>query len=125
MQPNAVIARYLNPWKFKRQELQRRVAELRNRDGDNCSRCRRPMRFDLPRGHDTGPKIEQIVSALPGQSEGLENLCLCHGRCNSQPSDYTGEVQERIRRKNEAALLSNSRSRSASAGRKSVSAAGD
>jgi hypothetical protein len=47
----SMIARYLNPWKHKREEEQRRIAMLRSRDGDTCSRCRRPLRFDLTPGH--------------------------------------------------------------------------
>jgi hypothetical protein len=99
----SIIARYLNPWKFKReQEALQRVAELRQRDGDDCRRCRRPMRFDLTAGHDLGPKIENIPKG--GQ-------CLTHVRCNAQGADNTAEVTARVRRKNEAELFVNSRKR--------------
>lgn len=100
----AVIGRYVNPWKFRReQERQQRIAALRERDGDYCRRCRRPMRFDLPTGHDLGPKIEEI--ACGGMDE-LESVCLTHVCCNAQGADNTAEVTERARRKNEAELLS-------------------
>jgi len=102
------VARYLNPWKYKReQEAQRRrVAALRQRDGDQCSRCRRPLRFDLTPGHDSGPKIEQ---AAAGAADALDNLCLTHRRCHPDGVDHTDEVQERVRRKNEAELFVKSR----------------
>jgi hypothetical protein len=47
------IATYVSPWVLGRdKQLQQKLAALRERDGDNCRRCRRPIRFDLPRGHD-------------------------------------------------------------------------
>ena len=108
-----IIARYVNPWKFKREQDAERVQALRARDGEDCRRCRRPMRFDLPRGQDLGAAIESVVPPSAGGTEALDNLCLCHRRCNGEPADHTQEVQQRIRMKNEAALLSRSRSRSA------------
>jgi hypothetical protein len=105
-----LIARYVTPWVFKRErEEQRRIAELRTRDGDNCRRCRRPIRFDLIRGHDKGPRIEPFAASLPEEVVTMENLCLCHGRCNADSGDNTSEVTERVRRKSEAELFGNSR----------------
>lgn len=99
----SIIARYLNPWKFKReQEERRRVGELRERDGDDCRRCRRSMRFDLRTGHDLSPRIEDVPSG--GQ-------CLTHVCCNARGADNTAEVTARVRRKNEAELFASSRKR--------------
>jgi hypothetical protein len=111
MPRNAVIAKYLNPWKFKREEREQRIAELRRRDGDNCSRCRRPLRFDLPDGHDQSAKVEQLLHVVNGGTEELQNLCLTHGRCNPAGADATPEVTERVRRRNEAELFTKSRTR--------------
>jgi 5-methylcytosine-specific restriction endonuclease McrA len=111
----SIIARYVIPWKYKREQAQKRLAELRRRDGDDCRRCRRPLRFDLPDGHDQGPKVECIAAAAEGEPEALDNLCLTHRRCNSEKADYTAEVQERVRRKAEAELLSRSRKRKSKA----------
>ena len=105
----STIAKYVTPWKFRREQMEQKVAALRERDGDNCRRCRRPLRFDLPRGHDKGPRIERIAPAVEDEIEDLENLCLCHGRCNAADADNTGEVTERIRRRSEAELLGRSR----------------
>src|SRR4051812_40015533 len=103
------LAKYVSPWALKRdKQLQQRVAALRTRDGDDCRRCRRPIRFDLPRGHDKGPSVELVASAASVSAE-LDSLCLCHSRCNSAGADNTVEVTERIRRRNEAELLSNAR----------------
>lgn len=105
-----MIARYVNPWKFKReQEEQKRMLALRQRDGDNCSRCRRPMRFDLTPGADLGPKVEHVLHLVNGGTSEFDNLCLTHGRCNAAGSDHTPEVTERVRRKNEAELFAKSR----------------
>src|SRR5262252_9356613 len=94
-----MISRYVIPWKYKREQEQQRLQALRTRDGDDCRRCRRPMRFDLPKGHDWGPKFEQIAPAAD-DTNGLDNLCLCHRRCNAEAADNTREVQEGVRRKN-------------------------
>lgn len=105
------ISRYLTLWKYRREEEAARVAALRLRDGEECRRCRRALRFDLPHGHDLGPKLEAIASGAEPQA--LDNLCLTHGRCNSAGLDHTDEVTERIRRRGEAALLSRTRKRAA------------
>jgi 5-methylcytosine-specific restriction endonuclease McrA len=111
------LAKYVSPWALKRdRELKQRLATLRQRDGDHCRRCRRPLRFDLPEGHDQAPTIQELVPASNDEPPALENLVLCHRRCNAQGADNTGEVKERIRRKGEAALFSKSRSRSRKAG---------
>ena len=107
-----MILKIVNPWKFRREQEARRIAALRSRDGDDCRRCRRPLRFDLPPGHDQGATIEEILAGTGGGSEALDHLCLTHRRCNSAGADHTVEVTERMRRKNEAELLSRSRSRS-------------
>ena len=103
MQRNATLANYLNPCKFKREESarQQRIAELRDRDGDNCQRCRRPLRFDLPDGHDQAPRFHDLA----------DDQCLVHIRCNAAGADNTAEVTERVRRKSEAALFSKNRKR--------------
>lgn len=107
----SILVKYLAPWKYKREQEQSRLAALRSRDGDACRRCRRPLRFDLTDGHDLGPKIEAIAPSPAGEEPALENLCLTHRRCNAERADFTAEVKERIRRKNEADLLSRSRKR--------------
>ena len=105
---NSSLARFLNPWKFRREERERKVAALRDRDGDNCTRCRRPVRFDFPAGHDLSPKIEPMGS---GEADSIEHSCLTHTRCNAHAGDNTAEVQERVRRKSEAALFNEARTK--------------
>jgi hypothetical protein len=106
---SSIIAKYVTPWRFRREQQEQRLAALRQRDGDNCRRCRRPIRFDLPPGHDKGPRLETFDASTAADSDPLERLCLCHGRCNAAGADNTDEVTERIRRKSEAALLSKKR----------------
>ena len=109
--PAKNIARYLNPWMFQRDKKRERFAALRERDGDTCWRCRRPMRFDLPRGDDQAPTIEHIRPKSKGGDGGLDNLCLCHARCNRILADHTAEVKERMRLRQEAELLAKPRKR--------------
>ena len=105
-----LITRYVTPWVSKRdKEEQKRVAELRQRDGDSCRRCRRPIRFDLPPGSDRGPRVETIAASEITVL--LDSLVLCHGRCNADSGDNTPEVTERVRRRSEAALFAKSRKR--------------
>ena len=96
------VVRYLNPWKLKRERAAARLAALRQRDGDNCARCRRPLRFDLPAGHDQGAAIEEVAAG---------DQRLCHRRCNAPGLDHTGEVTARLRRKSEAVLFETARKR--------------
>ncbi|HSR00653.1 MAG TPA: hypothetical protein VLM36_12165 [Sphingomicrobium sp.] len=112
----STIRKYVTPWKFRREQAQRRIAALRERDGDICRRCRRPMRFDLPHGHDKGPAIESIVAGNDLQDEALDDYFLCHVRCNAAGADNTAEVTERIRRRSEAELFSRPRARAAGEG---------
>jgi hypothetical protein len=104
------IAKYVSPWALRRDKVeQQRVAALRQRDGEDCRRCRRPIRFDLPRGHDRGPTVQQTAAEAMTDPRSLESLCLCHVRCHAAGADHTDEVTERIRRKSEAELLSRKR----------------
>jgi hypothetical protein len=106
------IAKFVSPFKYRReQEEAARVRALRQRDGDDCRRCRRPMRFDLSPGHDQGACVQPIQFGAETESASFDNLCLTHRRCNSAFADNTAEVTERIRRKQEAELFSNARKR--------------
>jgi hypothetical protein len=92
-----IIAKYFNAWMFQREKKRQRFAELRQRDGDKCWRCHRPMRFDLPRGHDQAPTLEHRLPQSKGGTGALDNLCLCHRYCNRMMGDNTPEVKERMR----------------------------
>jgi hypothetical protein len=112
MPRNAILARYL-PWVARRErEREQRLAALRRRDGDDCRRCRRPLRFDLPEGHDRAPVIVGITDGAPGEPQAFDALCLTHRRCNGE-ADHTQEVQDRVRRKAEAALFAKPKRRKA------------
>lgn len=108
----STLARYIAPWKYRREQDRERVAALRQRDGDMCRRCRRPIRFDLPAGHDKAPKVEPVAApTAAAEPEALENLCLCHGRCNAAGEDHTQEVMERLRPTREAELFAKARTK--------------
>lgn len=94
------VVKYLTPWRLNREREAARLAALRQRDGENCARCRRPMRFDLPAGHDQGAAVEEVAAG---------DQRLCHTRCNPSGVDHTGEVRARVRQKSEAALFAKSR----------------
>ena len=95
------IVKFMNPWMFNRDKTQQRFAQLRQRDGDKCWRCYRPMRFDLPRGHDHAPTIEHKLARSRGGTGALDNLVLCHRYCNRLMGDNTPEVKEQMRLRGE------------------------
>jgi hypothetical protein len=106
------IARFVSPWKYRReQEEAACISALRRRDGEGCRRCRRPIRFELPAGHDQAALVQPILYGAEAPETSLDNLCLTHRRCNAASADHTGEVTERIRRKQEADLFSKARKR--------------
>ena len=106
------IARFVSPFKYRREQAQAaQVRALRQRDGDDCRRCRRPMRFDLPAGHDHGACVQPIHYGVEAAQADFENLCLTHRRCNAASADNTVEVTERIRRRQEAELFTRARKR--------------
>ena len=107
--PRSSIIAYLNPWKLKREREAARLTALRARDGDNCARCRKAMRFDLTPGHDQGFKVEAVKPGKAIEAEAIDNLMLCHPRCNPSGKDHTGVVTARVRRKNEADLFAKAR----------------
>ena len=96
------IARYIKPWTLKRDKQRQRLAELRQRDGDNCRRCRRPIRFDLAPGNDQAPMLEQMGPKSKESGRALDAFCLCHVRCSGATVDNTAQVQERLRLRTEA-----------------------
>jgi len=106
------IARFVSPFKYRReQEEAARTRLLRSRDGDECRRCRRPIRFDLPVGHDQAAWVQPIQYRADAAGASLDNLCLTHRRCTAAAADNTVEVTERIRRKQEAELFTRARKR--------------
>jgi hypothetical protein len=107
----SLLLRYLNPWGFRRDKEAAQLRALRQRDGDNCRRCRRPIRFDLPAGHDLGFRLERIAASTGASTDEIDNLCLTHGRCNVKAGDDTIVVMERLRPMREAELLSKARNR--------------
>jgi hypothetical protein len=109
--PALPLSRFVNPWKHRREEHQRQIDALRERDGDTCRRCRRPIRFELPVGHDLGVRIEQMPRGGGAGEDALASLCLTHGRCNAAGRDHTHIVSERLRPAREAELFVRARSK--------------
>jgi hypothetical protein len=105
------LSRFVNPWKYRREERQRQIDALRQRDGDTCRRCRRPIRFELPAGHDLGARIEEMQRGTSGAADALASLCLTHGRCNAAGQDHTHIVSERLRPAREAELFVKARNK--------------
>lgn len=59
------------------------VAKLRERDGDNCQICGKPIDFTLTgTGSRRAPSLDHKVPRYAGGSSGQSNLRLAHIRCN-------------------------------------------
>lgn len=69
----------------------RRVARIRERDGDLCCYCGEPMVFDRPGRMPawqwgTQPAratLEHVIDRQHGGTNSPDNLRLAHGRCNN------------------------------------------
>lgn len=108
------LLQIFNPAGYRRRQAQQQVAALRARDGDCCARCRRPMRFDRPVGHEDAARVEPLLVEETVSDRGsLDNLRLTHGRCNVPGRDHTGEALERLRPAREAELFAKGRDKRA------------
>ena len=87
---------FLPGWAHRRLR-KRRLAALRARDGDNCWRCRKPMRFEGPPNCGKAATIEHILPRSKGGGDELANLCLCHPGCNRHLADHSPAQKERMR----------------------------
>lgn len=70
---------------------------LRERDGDKCHWCGKPMEFGVQQHHrPLMATIEHLVSRLEGGTEDMTNLVLAHRICNQKrtldPTTTTGAV---------------------------------
>ena len=80
--PRKNIAKYLNPWMFKREKVRRRFAKLREQHGDRCWLCHHPMDFSEPRNKPKSATEEHLLPRALGGTSKLDNLVLCHVGCN-------------------------------------------
>jgi hypothetical protein len=91
------LKRFLPWWMKKHLKKRAKIAEIRQRDGDNCWRCHRPMRFGPPYNVGKSATVElKLPKALDGTSA-LENIVLCHVGCNRHLGANTPEQKQRMR----------------------------
>jgi 5-methylcytosine-specific restriction endonuclease McrA len=95
--PRKRIAKYLNPWMFRREKKRKRFEAIRARDGDNCWRCHHPMDFAAPSNSKRAPTIEHLQAKANGGTGKLDNLVLCHVGCNRHLGVNSPEQKERMR----------------------------
>lgn len=95
--PRAFVAKYVNPWMFKREKKRARLKAIRDRDGDNCWRCHQPMRFGPPHNVGKAATIEHKIPRKMGGTSELSNLVLCHQGCNRHLGAHPPEQKERMR----------------------------
>ena len=90
--------RWSVPWWIARHRKKKvRLAALRARDGDDCWRCGRPMRFEGPPNRGRAATIEHLRPRSQGGTGALDNLRLCHVGCNRHLGAHPPEQKERMR----------------------------
>ena len=87
----------LHGWVLAQVEKKQRFAAVRARDGDDCWRCNRPMRFEGPPNCGKAATIEHVLPRSKGGGDDLGNLRLCHVGCNRHLADHPPEQKERMR----------------------------
>ena len=70
---------------------------MRARDGDNCWRCHKPMRFGAPFNVGKAATVEHLLALANGGTWALDNLRLCHQGCNKFLGTYSPDQKERMR----------------------------
>ena len=70
---------------------------VRKRDGDDCWRCHKPLRFGPPFNVGKAATIEHVKPLADEGSWELDNLRLCHKGCNKHLGTNTPEQKERMR----------------------------
>ncbi|MFL6752431.1 MAG: HNH endonuclease [Sphingomicrobium sp.] len=87
-----------------------KVDRLRARDGDFCWLCNKPIDFNAQPNSANAWSMEHLISASRQGPSTLENLVLCHPRCNRVLGDRALadkiRLRERRRRKLWIATLS-------------------
>jgi 5-methylcytosine-specific restriction endonuclease McrA len=82
---------------------------LRLRDGGRCWLCDEPFDFSAKPNSPKSPTIEHLLSLSLGGTSRLENLALCHPRCNrilaNRPIAEKVRLRDRRRKKRWIATL--------------------
>ena len=90
-------AKWFSPWMFARDKKRQRFDAVRKRDGDQCWHCGNPMRFGRPFNIGKAATIEHWLPKALGGTSALDNLRLCHVRCNRHLGANSPEQKERMR----------------------------
>ena len=87
---------FLPGW-VHRHRRRKLLKALRARDGDQCWRCNRPMRFEGEPNCGKAATIEHYLPKAKGGTDDLANLRLCHVGCNRHLADHAPAQKERMR----------------------------
>lgn len=90
------IAKYLNPWMFKRDKSRGRVTELRAAYGDACWRCGHQMTFGLLAARRRAT-VEHLLARSQGGTSEWQNIRLCHSGCNRHLGTFPPDQKLRMR----------------------------
>lgn len=74
-----------------------KVKRLRERDGEDCWLCSRPIDFAAKPNSASAWSIEHLLAKKHGGCGKIENLVLCHPPCNRELRDLC--VAEKIQRR--------------------------
>jgi 5-methylcytosine-specific restriction endonuclease McrA len=87
-----------------------KVEQLRLRDGGRCWLCNEPFQFKAEPNSARAPTLEHLVAQCHDGPSTLENLVLCHRRCNQLLADkpLARKIKMREQRRRKAWELSRS-----------------
>lgn len=67
----------------------KRAEALRERDGDLCWLCGKPVDFEAAPNSATAWSVEHLLATKHHGPDDLENLVLCHPPCNGKLRDLS------------------------------------
>lgn len=84
-------------WFHARQKKADKVAALRERDGDNCWRCGKKMRFGGIPNVGKAATVEHLQPLSKHGTWAMDNLALCHVGSNRHMKDFDRTHKEKMR----------------------------
>lgn len=73
------------------------LEELRKRDGGRCWLCDAPMDFKVEQPSPKAPTFEHLIPQSRGGPSTVDNLVLCHQRCNLELGNRSPAEKVRMR----------------------------
>lgn len=77
-----------------------KIELLRARDGDGCWYCGKTINFDLKAPAKLAGTLEHLLAQSLGGTSALDNLVICHAKCNAHLRDHPLPTKRKMREAN-------------------------